>query len=193
MGVAKAFDSVIGELWTDFKVWHASFRPTPAYWPTVLFGGFLLILAVGIWFKPKVIAHPIPSIETPFVTPVEPLQTPLVEQTPVTPIPVIKSSCGSGTYVRGQCTYGVAVWTCVPAGMGNAKYWDDYARSHGYEVSKTPVKGMVAQSDIGWAGHVGLVLDTREGEFLLRDMNWSGPWSVRESWQPIGEWDFIRF
>ena len=150
-------------------------------------------MGVGIWTRPEVHVFPVQPLPEASVSPIQPLETKLEEKQSETLLPFIKPPCGSGTYVRGQCTYGVAVWTCVPVGMGNAKFWDDYARKHGYEVSKTPVKGMVAQSDKGWAGHVGLVLDARPGEFLLKDMNYAGPWSVREVWVPIGEWKFIRF
>lgn len=105
----------------------------------------------------------------------------------------IKPPCGTGTYVAGQCTYGVASWTCVPKGMGHAKYWDDYARKHGYVVDKSPQRGEVAVNNYGYYGHVGLVLDAKGDKFLLKEMNYAGSWSVRSSWQPIGEWVFIRF
>ena len=153
----------------------------------------LLLGALGwLFLRPeKVIAHP-PPYKYAFMSPIEPVSSTLEEKQTFALIPYIKPPCGTETYVRGQCTLGVASWTCVPFYMGNASRWDEYARANGFEVSNIPVKGMVAQKD-GGAGHVGLVLDTRPGEFLLKEMNYDYRGSVREVWKPIGNWEFIRF
>lgn len=124
---------------------------------------------------------------------------PAVPETPLLPveqmalIPFIKPPCGVGTYVGGQCTYGVASWTCVPSQMGNANRWDDYARANGYVVDNSPVMGAIAQSDAGYYGHVALVLRVENGQVLTRGMNEAGPWSVRERWSPISAFKYIHF
>lgn len=80
---------------------------------------------------------------------------------------------GSGTYDRGWCTDYASVRGGVPGGWGNANTWDNYAPLSGWIVSKVPVVGAVAQTDVGWAGHVGIVDAVSEDGTMIKysDMN----------------------
>lgn len=65
---------------------------------------------------------------------------------------------GYNGYDPGWCTWYAANRVSVPMNWGNANTWDDRARNTpGWTVSQTPVAGAVAQSNRGWAGHVGVV------------------------------------
>ena len=65
---------------------------------------------------------------------------------------------GYNGYDPGWCTWYAANRVNVPTNWGNANTWDDRARNTpGWIVSQTPVPGAVAQSNKGWAGHVGVV------------------------------------
>lgn len=65
---------------------------------------------------------------------------------------------GYNGYDPGWCTWYSANRVSVPMNWGNANTWDDRARNTpGWTVSQTPVVGAVAQSNRGWAGHVGVV------------------------------------
>lgn len=83
---------------------------------------------------------------------------------------------GYNGYDPGWCTWYVANKVSVPTNWGNANTWDDRARATpGWVVSKTPQIGAVAQSNAGWAGHVGVVEDVKieEGVYYIKysDMN----------------------
>ncbi|SEF37386.1 hypothetical protein SAMN05421837_113216 [Amycolatopsis pretoriensis] len=47
---------------------------------------------------------------------------------------------------------------------GDAKYWDDNARNHGYRVDNKPTAGSIAQTDNGCYGHY-LVHDVSTSSF----------------------------
>ncbi len=64
---------------------------------------------------------------------------------------------GYNGYDPGWCTWYAANRVHVPSNWGNANTWDNYAPSSGWHVSGIPKVGAVAQSDAGWAGHVGVV------------------------------------
>jgi surface antigen len=64
---------------------------------------------------------------------------------------------GGNGYVPGYCTYYAASRVSIPSNWGNANTWDNYARASGWTVSSRPVPGAIFQTDIGWAGHVGIV------------------------------------
>ena len=64
---------------------------------------------------------------------------------------------GYNGYDPGWCTWYAASQVGVPSNWGNANTWDDYAPSSKWTVSSRPKVGAVAQTDAGWAGHVGVV------------------------------------
>jgi N-acetylmuramoyl-L-alanine amidase len=64
---------------------------------------------------------------------------------------------GYNGYDPGWCTWYAASRVSVPNNWGNANTWDDYAPGSGWTVSGIPKVGAVAQTDAGWAGHVGVV------------------------------------
>ncbi len=82
---------------------------------------------------------------------------------------------GSGGYDYGWCTYYAAARAGVPGGWGNANTWHLYAPLSGWTVSSVPKVGAVAQSTVGWAGHVGIVEAVRivSGQYEIKysDMN----------------------
>lgn len=60
------------------------------------------------------------------------------------------------------------------ADYGDAKYWDDNARSHGFRVDNTPTVGSIAQTDYGTYGHVAIVDSVHGGTITVEDYNWTG-------------------
>ncbi|MFI5607029.1 CHAP domain-containing protein [Amycolatopsis sp. NPDC051903] len=57
---------------------------------------------------------------------------------------------------------------------GDAKYWDDNAREHGYRVDNTPAPGAIAQTDAGRYGHVAVVDSVHGSTATVEDYNWAG-------------------
>lgn len=80
------------------------------------------------------------------------------------------------TYPVGECTWGVqtmARW--VGHNWGNAKDWDDVARSKGFKTGKTPKPGSIAvwQSGGGGYGHVAYVIGVRSNsEIQVMESNY---------------------
>lgn len=80
---------------------------------------------------------------------------------------------GGNSYARGYCTWYVASKIAVPSNWGNANTWDNGARASGWNVSRVPVPGAILQTDVGWAGHVGIVEEVSEDgtQMKFSDMN----------------------
>jgi N-acetylmuramoyl-L-alanine amidase len=80
---------------------------------------------------------------------------------------------GGNGYVPGYCTYYAASRVSIPRNWGNANTWDNYARVSGWTVSNRPVAGAIFQTDVGWAGHVGIVEEVSPDGSQIRvsDMN----------------------
>lgn len=80
---------------------------------------------------------------------------------------------GGNGYAPGYCTWYVASKINVPSNWGNANTWDNAARASGWNVTNTPVAGAIFQTDVGWAGHVGIVEEVSEDGTQIRfsDMN----------------------
>lgn len=66
-------------------------------------------------------------------------------------------SFGTNGYDYGWCTYYAAARSGAPPGWGNAKTWNIYAPLSGWTVSTKPKVGAIAQTSVGWGGHVGIV------------------------------------
>lgn len=86
----------------------------------------------------------------------------------------------TGGYAYRNCT-DWASWRVraaggyVPAGLGNAKTWDDRAPSYGFTVSGTPRVGSVAVSNNGYYGHVMYVEAVNSnGSIVISDYNRAG-------------------
>ncbi|MFD1045179.1 CHAP domain-containing protein [Kibdelosporangium lantanae] len=60
------------------------------------------------------------------------------------------------------------------ANYGDAKYWDDNARNHGFRVDSTPTTGAIAQTDNGRYGHVAIVDSVHGNTVTVEDYNWNG-------------------
>lgn len=86
----------------------------------------------------------------------------------------------TGGYGYRNCTDWVAYRVrvaggYVPAGLGNAKTWDDRAPSYGYTVSSTPRVGAAAVSNNGFYGHVMYVEAVNgNGSIIVSDYNRAG-------------------
>lgn len=86
----------------------------------------------------------------------------------------------TGGYGYRNCTDWVAYRVrvaggYVPAGLGNAKTWDDRAPSYGYVVSSTPREGAAAVSNSGFYGHVMYVEAVNgDGSIVVSDYNRAG-------------------
>ncbi len=80
---------------------------------------------------------------------------------------------GYNGYDPGWCTWYAASRVSVPNNWGNANTWDDGALASGWSVSRVPKVGAVAQSNVGWAGHVGVVeAVSKDGKMIkYSDMN----------------------
>ena len=80
---------------------------------------------------------------------------------------------GGNGYATGYCTWYVASRISIPSNWGNANTWDDASRGSGWRVSNTPITGAIFQTDVGWAGHVGIVEEVSPDGTQIRfsDMN----------------------
>lgn len=86
----------------------------------------------------------------------------------------------TGGYAFRNCTDWVA-WRVkidkgfAPAGLGNAKTWDDRAPAYGYGVGSTPRQGAAAVSNAGYYGHVMYVESVNgDGTITVSDYNRAG-------------------
>lgn len=85
---------------------------------------------------------------------------------------------GGNGYAYGYCTYFVATQIAVPSNWGNANTWDNYAPLAGWTVSGTPVVGAIAQTDVGYAGHVAIVRAVNDdGTVTIEEMNGTAGWN----------------
>lgn len=81
----------------------------------------------------------------------------------------------TGGYAFRNCTDWVAWRVKAPAGLGNAKSWDDRAPSYGYSVGSEPRAGAAAVSNYGFYGHVMYVEAVNpNGTILVSDYNRAG-------------------
>lgn len=88
------------------------------------------------------------------------------------------ASYGGNGYDYGWCTYYVASRVAVPNNWGNANTWDNYARLSGWTVSSQPIVGAIAQTDVGWGGHVAYVEAVSDDGTMIKysDMNGIAGW-----------------
>jgi surface antigen len=97
-------------------------------------------------------------------------------------------------YAYGNCTYGVASWTRVPYGMGNANTWYIRARQWGFNVGLEPRAGAVGVSEYGYYGHVVLVLAVNnDGTITIREQNYDWNGSIRETITDAKSYKYIYF
>lgn len=106
----------------------------------------------------------------------------------------IKPIYGSNGYDYGWCTWYVASRIAVPNNWGNANTWDNFAPSSGWTVSKMPRVGAIAQSNRGWAGHVGVVEAVSADGTMIKysDMNGLAGWGrvgTTADWVPATRYD----
>ena len=86
---------------------------------------------------------------------------------------------GFNGYDYGYCTWYVATQVAVPANWGNASTWAYYAALSGWNVSRTPTVGSIAQTAdaAGGEGHVAIVTGVNsDGSISIKDMNGLAGW-----------------
>jgi surface antigen len=85
---------------------------------------------------------------------------------------------GGNAYAYGYCTWYAASRAPVPSNWGNANTWDNYAPLSGWQKSRMPVVGAVAQTDVGYAGHVAIVeaVSADGSQIKYSDMNGLAGW-----------------
>lgn len=102
---------------------------------------------------------------------------------------------GGNSYARGYCTWYVASRIEVPSNWGNANTWDNGARASGWNVSKIPVPGAILQTDVGWAGHVGIVEEVNEDgtQMKFSDMNGTAGFGrvYYSGWTPSSKYIYL--
>lgn len=75
---------------------------------------------------------------------------------------------------------------------GDARNWDDVARSLGYRVDAIPAIGAVAQSDAGRVGHVAWVTDIGPGTVTIEEYNHATPGGYGTRTVPVGEFRYLH-
>lgn len=99
---------------------------------------------------------------------------------------------GGNDYTGGNCTWAVANWIPVIAGLGNAESWDDNAAYYGVPISNVPRVGAVAQRD-GGLGHVALVIAIDGDMVEIREMNSLGLYIADDKWVPASSYRYLYF
>lgn len=132
----------------------------------------------------------------------QPLQSSFATQNKLTPVqittkptqaPKPSNVSFANSYDVGFCTFGVASWTKVPSGLGNANMWASGARAMGYIVSTIPKIGAVAQSSAGAYGHVALVVGVSGSQVQIKEMNYKGWNIISYRWTSINSFVYIYF
>lgn len=101
---------------------------------------------------------------------------------------------GYNGYDRGYCTWYVAnrraeVGKPIPAGLGNAKSWDDRAPAAGFSTGRTPRVHAAAVTSQTGAGHVVFVERINDdGSIWVSEMNSSGYESMDTNSRKVGGW-----
>lgn len=82
-------------------------------------------------------------------------------------------------YTWGQCTYHVfnrraEIGKGISTYWWNANNWDNAAAADGYTIDNRPTVGSIAQTDVGYYGHVMFVERVNnDGSILVSEMNYS--------------------
>ncbi len=93
------------------------------------------------------------------------------------------------SYAWLNCTWYVASRIDVPSYMGNAKTWDDNLRAAGWREG-APRPGAIAETDVGWAGHVALVDEVVGGMVKVSEYNYV-PFQYTERWVTADEFKYF--
>ena len=82
-------------------------------------------------------------------------------------------------YTWGQCTYHVfnrraEIGKGISTYWWNANNWDNAAAADGYTIDNRPTVGSIAQTDVGYYGHVMFIERVNnDGSILVSEMNYS--------------------
>jgi surface antigen len=94
------------------------------------------------------------------------------------------------TYASGNCTLYVASRIAVPNHLGNANSWLYGLINAGWRGGEAR-RGAIAQTYAGWAGHVAVVEEVKDGQVLISEMNYEGYGVISQRWTPISDWNYI--
>ncbi len=75
---------------------------------------------------------------------------------------------------------------------GDARDWDDAARTLGYRVDDVPAIGAVAQTDAGRAGHVAWVSAIGRGTVTIEEYNNASPGGYGTRTVPVGDFRYLH-
>lgn len=88
-------------------------------------------------------------------------------------------------YFLGQCTDYASRMAGTPQNWGDAWEWPDNARKAGWEVSRVPSVGAIAQVD----NHVAYVEIIQGNGIYVSEMNFDGNWNVVTTrWTSVEDW-----
>jgi surface antigen len=96
---------------------------------------------------------------------------------------------GGNSYSWGQCTAFVASRVRVPSFLGNANNWVYSLPRAGYREGQ-PIRGAIAVTQAGWAGHVALVEGVSGGLVHISEYNYI-PYSYSERWVSVSEFRYF--
>ncbi len=97
----------------------------------------------------------------------------------------------ANSYDWGNCTYYVASQRQVPSNWGNANQWLYNAQAAGYSTGSVPQVGAIAQTSVGYYGHVALVVGVGAGTVTVREMNVEGLGVIDTATYPAGMFSYI--
>ena len=95
------------------------------------------------------------------------------------------------SYASGQCTWYVSSRRQVPNNWGDARNWYHRAQANGWSVGDMPAVASIAWTSAGPHGHVALVEAIQNGQVLVSEMNYLGPYRFSKRWAPISSFRYI--
>jgi surface antigen len=97
----------------------------------------------------------------------------------------------ANSYVPGQCTWYVAGRRKIPNNWGDARTWYLNAQIAHWPVGSIPTVGAIAWTPAGPRGHVMLVEATENGQVLISEMNYIGPYKLSKRWVSNSSFKYI--
>ena len=144
-------------------------------WVLVILGLIMVMVMWRLFFVPQPITHSSYSMFRSLPEPVASERFELEEREVVT-----------WGYFLGQCTDYASRMADTPQNWGDAWEWPANAEKAGWEVSRTPSVGAIAQVD----NHVALIERISGSGIFVSEMNYDGNWNVVTTrWTSAENWD----
>lgn len=80
----------------------------------------------------------------------------------------------------------------IPGGWGNANQWDERARGAGFRVDGSPEVGAIAQTNVGYWGHVAIVESVQGGTVIVSELNYDVDGHFRYGAYPASYFQYIH-